>query len=160
MVKTGIHIHPSEHWLGASPDGLVVQGGKVVGLVEVKNPCLRDTLSNAARTKKDFCLQLRNGELHLRKWHKYWWQVVVLMEVLFLPWCDFIVRIDTPHQLFVERVFRDPDIWAKVQPKVQAFWKRAMLPELACPRHQMSPGIREPGNWVGMNRQDALNAWY
>ena len=48
VVKTGLHIYPSKSWLAASPDGFVLQDKQVVGVVEVKNPLVRDTLINVA----------------------------------------------------------------------------------------------------------------
>jgi hypothetical protein len=33
-------------------------------------------------------------------------------------------------------------------PKLQAFYFKALLPELASPRDGKCPGIREPGLWV------------
>ena len=35
-----------------------------------------------------------------------------------------------------------------MSPKLKAFYFKAILPELAFPRHGKSPGIREPGLWV------------
>jgi hypothetical protein len=55
-----------------------------------------------------------------------------------------------PYQLFIERISRDQDLWnLTMQPKLEAFYHQAMLPELASARQGKSPGIREPGVWVG-----------
>ena len=69
VVKTGLYIHLSKSWLAASPDGLVLQDKQVVGVVEVKNPLVRDTLINVAQSKKAFCLEWNGSSLRVKKGH-------------------------------------------------------------------------------------------
>ena len=39
-------------------------------------------------------------------------------------------------------------------PKLQAVYIQGLLPELACPQEEKSPGIREPGIWVSLKIYD------
>ena len=45
--------------------------------------------------------------------------------------------VEIPHQLHVERKVRQSDMWAKVDQKMEAFLQSAVLPEPACPCHQL-----------------------
>ena len=67
VCKSGFVIHPSHHWLGASPDGLVNDptSADPKGIVAYKNP------QNAATQRKDFCLALTDGTLRLKRTHSY-----------------------------------------------------------------------------------------
>ena len=38
LQSAGLYVHPTEPWLAASPDSLVLQQQKIVGVVEVKAP--------------------------------------------------------------------------------------------------------------------------
>ena len=48
------------------------------------------------------------------------------------PWADFVVW--TPSGLSVERIEWDPQFWEATKEKVVAFYKKAVLPELALPQ--------------------------
>ena len=147
----GFRIHPQHHWLGASPDGVVCVEGKRAGLVEVKNVLKRKalTFTEAAQRKvANFCLEVHDGRLRLKRTHPFYYQVQCQLEVWDLEWADFVVRRTAPNILFVERVPRDRQAWKEWQPKLHAFYMKAILPELTLPRHNQQPGIREPGIWV------------
>ncbi len=151
ILPCGFKIHPTTRWLGATPDGLVSVAGKVQGLLEMKNVLHRKqkTLREAATAKlPGFCLQVSDGVLQLKTSHPYYCQLQCQMEVWDLPWVDFVVRSTNPYQLHVERVPRDRELWAQWLPKLEAFYMKALLPELALPRTNQVPGIREPGIWV------------
>jgi hypothetical protein len=137
--------------MAASPDGVVVpldEGEQ--GLLEIKNLLQADKRSfeEAARDKKDFCLSLNSGQLHLKNEHPYFYQVHGLLNVCKMPWLDFVVRRTNPHQMHVERIHRDIVLWERMLPKLKAFYVKCLLPELASPREGKHPGIREPGIWV------------
>jgi len=60
-----------------------------------------------------------------------------------------VVRTLNPHQIFIERIHRDNGFWDNsMLPKLESFYNKVLLPELASPREGQSPGIREPGIWV------------
>ena len=151
--SSGLVIDQAHQCLAASPDGVVIErntGEK--GLLEVKNLLQNKpiTLNEAARNMKSFCLALNGTNLHLKRNHKYFHQCQGLLNIVNMPWIDFVVRHDAPHQLHIERIYKDEVLWEETMlPKLLAFFNKAMLPELACPRNGKHPGIRNPSEpWV------------
>ena len=66
---SGLVIHPTHHWLAASPDDLVTDPASPdpLGVVE------------AASQAKDFCLSCNDGSLSLKRSHSYYYQVQAAM---------------------------------------------------------------------------------
>ena len=147
--KSGLVIHPSHQWIAASPDGLINDptSNDPEGIVEIKNPyAIRNmNLSEAITQNKDMCLTLKNGSLHLKHTHNYFYQVQATMYCTGRKWCDFVLK--TKSDIHVERIFFQPDFWQPVLHRLRAFYFAAILPELAVPRLQQG-GIREPTDWL------------
>lgn len=147
----GLVIHQTHRFLAGSPDGLVKVSTGDKGLLEVKNLLHNKPINlwQAAENKKGFCLEIRNGSLHLKENHPYYYQCHGVLNVCGLEWIDFVVRTLNPYQMFIQRIHKDEHLWeGHMLPKLMAFYFAAILPELACPRYGKSPGIREPGIWV------------
>ena len=150
---SGLVIDKENNHLACSPDGVVYEGKKIVGAIEIKN-VLKDkpiTLETEAKKNKNFCCALDNkGKLYLKKTHQYYYQIQGVVNILEVPWIDFVLRTKDPYQIHIERIKRDKKLWEqKMVPKLTNFYQKAMLPELAAPREGKYPGIREPGpNWV------------
>ena len=150
---SGLVIHRTHNHLACSPDGLVYQGNKCVGAIEIKN-VLKDkpvTLNAEAKRNRSFCLELsKEGQLRLKRNHGYYFQVQGVANILEVPWVDFVVRTKDPYQIHIERIKRDRKFWQQQMfTKLDRFYKVAVLPELAAPREGKYPGIREPGSdWV------------
>ena len=146
VTALGLVIHREHHFMAASPDGMVteLETGDT-GLLEVKNLLYnkRILLKQAAKSSS-FCLKFGEGKLHLRHSHKYYHQCQGLLNITEKPWIDFVVRVEKPYQLFIERIWRDLDKWEDMVAKLSSFYFRALLPELASPREGQQPGIREP----------------
>ena len=145
---SGLVINPDTPWLGASPDGRVMDPGATYsqGIVEFKNPfASKDLTIEEASKNKTFCLEKKEkiGQVtySLKQKHNYFYQVQCQMHCCDVNWCDFVVR--TEKSLHVERIQRDKKWWEHQVPKLKEFYFRALLPELACPRHGKG-GIREP----------------
>ena len=152
IQSCGLFINPCYPYLGASPDGIIINDRKRVGLFECKNLLQNKpiTLRHAAKYVKGFCLELAGGQLKLKRNHSYYFQCQGQLNIVDLPWLDFVVRSQNPYQFFIERIHRDKKFWCTVMvPKLRAFYMNAILPELVVPRQGMVPGIREPGpRWV------------
>uniref|UniRef100_A0A8W8IIT7 Uncharacterized protein n=1 Tax=Magallana gigas TaxID=29159 RepID=A0A8W8IIT7_MAGGI len=101
----------------------------------------------AADKIRSFCLQYRNGKLSLKENHDYYYQCQGLMNICGTEWIDFVVCTLNPYHLFIERIYRNEDLWNIMLPKLKDFYHTSLLPELASPREGKSPGIREPGVW-------------
>ena len=86
------------------------------GLVEIKNPySVCDKILIEAAQSKDFYLSLNDrGQLHLKKSHKYYFQVLAAMFCTERKWCDFVVR--TTIDIHVERIEWDSELWAPKAP--------------------------------------------
>ena len=151
VKPSGLVVHPENHWLAASPDGIPVvtdiSAADPTGTVEFKNPYKfrHMTLSEAAGAK-DFCLSVgTNNSLKLKHSHQYYYQIQATMFCTKTKWCDFVVH--TTVDLHVERIPWDPQFWMSILPKLHTFYFNAILPELALPRLHTG-GIREPTEWL------------
>jgi len=158
VSPVGLMIDVNHKFLAASPDGLVKEGQEY-GLIEIKNLLQRNKLTfqeAALKLKGRFCLALTDGRLNLKLQHKYYYQCQGQINIMKLPWVDFVVRRTNPYQLHIERIFRNESLWKEVMvPKLTAFYHKALLPELAVPRDHTSTGIREPDKaWV------IIKYWY
>ncbi|KAK3099893.1 hypothetical protein FSP39_011406 [Pinctada imbricata] len=150
VKTTGLVISKTDKFLAGSPDGIVQNSSGEEGLIEIKN-LLHSKPINLwqAAKNKNFCLEIQNDSLQLKKNHNYYYQCHGLMNICDCDWIDFIVRTLNPYQMFVQRIHRDKQLWENIMlPKLKAFYHSSLLPELACPRDGKSPGIREPGIWV------------
>ena len=99
---------------------------------------------------KNFCLEYVNKSLRLKRNHDYFYQCQILMFVWEFEWIDFVIRSLNPYQIFVERIHIDKSVIDYAIIKMQAFYFKALLPELASPRRNLVPGIRECGVWVSI----------
>lgn len=91
LATTGLHVHPDYPFLAVSPDQLVLENG-VEGLLEVKCPFSKIGMTpEEACLGIDFCCELRDGAVCLKKNHSYFFQVQGQMAVTGHQWCDFVV---------------------------------------------------------------------
>ena len=97
-----------------------------------------------ATKKPTFCLEVMDGKLRLKRNHAYYFQCQGQLNICNAPWVDFVVRRTNPYQIHIERIFRDETLWNSMLPKLESFYKKCLLPELASPRIKTSTGIREP----------------
>ncbi len=153
VKQCGLYVCEENPFLGSSPDGIVTEDGKPVGLIEMKNVLKNKTITfekQAVKKKSTFCLKLdENGKLYLNPKHEYFYQIHGQMNICNFEWVDFVVRSLNPYQIHIQRMYRDRALWNDTMlPKLKAFYFKAMLPELAAPRNGKLPGIREPGIWV------------
>ncbi|VDH93322.1 Hypothetical predicted protein, partial [Mytilus galloprovincialis] len=154
VERMGLVIDKTHKFLAGSPDGKVTEEeiGKPpsVGLIEIKNVLYRKDTSftDAVKQVKNFCLELKEKKLQVKRSHNYYYQCQGLLNVCNKPWIDLIVRTTNPYELHVERIFKDSVFWThQMQPKLSSFFFKAVLPELSAPRISKYPGIREPGIW-------------
>ena len=109
-MTTGNTVQPcafyqSEHWLGASPDGLV--GDR--GLVEIKCPF-------GIRYKKPPVFKTAKDQTH------YYAQMQIQLHVTDRDWCDFYQW--TPYGDLLERIDRDESFLATVLPVLKNFYDK------------------------------------
>ena len=147
VSASGLVIDATEPCLGCSPDGLVnLRGGtEPDGVVEFKCPytASQQNMSPAEACKSlktYFCKNTERGP-ELKRNHDYFYQVQGTMAITRRRWCDFVVW--TAKGMSVERLHYDPEFWKDVKVKLVDFYRRAVLPELALPRHTSGQPIRD-----------------
>ena len=131
VIKSGLVINPAWPWLGASPDGVVVEHGKAIGATEIKCPFKqRDMSIDDAIKMKEFCLTLnKNGKPSLKRNHNYYFQCQGVVNILQLQWIEFVVY--TKKELFVERIECDAALWKdKMLPQLSEFYATYILNKL------------------------------
>lgn len=129
--EIGLVAHPTEPWLGGSPDG-VSESGK---LVEIKCPPQR---------------QIIPGEVP----EHYMPQLQLCMEILDLEEADFIqykpaeTNWPKPEEFDVVNVKRDREWWKTYLPVMRAFWDKVLyyrehLDELPKPKERKPRVVKE-----------------
>ena len=129
VSESGLLISEEYPFLGASPDGVVRQNGEI-GLVEIKCPYKhRQVTPYQASDDKTFCcVKDVNGNVTLKKNHKYFYQIQGQMAIKGCNWCDFVVW--TTKGLVIERVVFDSQLWQTMKTNLVEFYRKCVLPEL------------------------------
>jgi hypothetical protein len=142
VQECGFFVHPQKEWLGASPDGVVLDPtyNPSDGLLEIKCPySIRDAHPlEACYDTSFYCFIDTDGLCKLKKDHQYYHQVQVQLFVCSDKhhWCDFCVY--TTKGIIVERINQDIEWIQKSVPKLQDYFDNYTLPELVYPMHKPS----------------------
>ena len=140
--SAGFVVHPEKGWLGASPDGWVVDPSAGVasnGMAEFKCPFTKADVSPEEACKDDtFYCTMVNGDLQLSRSHSYYHQVQLQLYVAahLSHWCDFCIY--TTRGVAVERIYPDSRWQETFVPKMDNYFFEHMLPELVNPHHKPS----------------------
>ena len=114
--------------IGASPDGIVFNPTALIPhVLEIK--CLVDksplprTIVEIAKSRGSsfYCHVDPAGELHLKKNHSYYYQVLGEMAATGLWITDFVIYSPRTKEIKVLRIPFDPEEWEKVKVKVEKF---------------------------------------
>ena len=136
VKKSGLVVSVSHGFLASSPDGLVHDPSheSAEGMLEIKYIQMKEgeTL-NDALTRKRICV-CDNGELKVNRNHQYFYEIQHQMHVAVRSWDDLVVKGSLSTDLFIQRIEFDASFWATVFPKLELFFHRHMLPELAFQR--------------------------
>lgn len=111
-VKAGFYVHDEMDFLGGSPDPLVVGGG----FTEIKCPYNPENHINTILLQKV-------PEKHIP-------QIQTNLILTGEPWCDFISfdpRQPVGRDIFIKRVFPDPEYHKRILAACQAFWRDLVL---------------------------------
>lgn len=140
VEECGLFIHPEKSWLAASPDGIVHDGstGKPLKLLEVKCPYKhRDRAMKDACKDASFCLEKAGDAYALKKDHAYYSQVQCQLAVTGLSKADFVVH--TKEETAIAPVEFDAEFWKTTEPKLEKFYKEAVIPHLERKDHFWAP---------------------
>ena len=97
-------------------------------------------LVTLAPKTKNFCLELTDSGLRLKRKHPYYSQVQGGMAIRRLQWYDFVVYTYTSaaEDIHVEWIYFDPTFWVALKGKLVDFYFFAMIPELLPTRMKRS----------------------
>lgn len=146
IEKCGLFVDEELPYLAASPDGLIGDDG----IVEVKCPLSGSTLTPAEVINKKiglvgnmFLRNKINGDLTVRKKHRYYYQVQGQLHITKREYCIFAVW--TPQDIITVEIKKDDDFWRnQMEEKLTKFYMNCLLPELLDSRRKRSMPIREP----------------
>jgi len=94
---------------------------------------------------KGFYCNLKDGRPVLKQNHNYFYQIQGVLALIKRSRCDFVIW--TIKGTSIERIEANISFWGRMVPKLDAFWDKAILPELAAPEHPHRRPILEPGTW-------------
>jgi len=94
----------------------------------IPNENLNDSL-----LRKRICVKT-DGLLELNTKHKYYYQVQQQMFVAERKWTDFVVQGTQSRDIFCQRVKFSTVFWKETLSKLNSFFDRWIVPELAYPR--------------------------
>lgn len=139
VEESGLCVMPDYPYIGASPDGLVSCScgdcKDSEGLLEIKCPFKHRNFSpKHAALNRDFCCDLNNDSLTLKKSHPYYFQVQGQMAVTGRNWCDFVIW--TRKGISIERIPFDISLWKDILPKLSMFFRDCIVPEIFSRRLQ------------------------
>ena len=132
VKESGFVINPSLFWLGASPDGFVVDGIPTdlkMGLIEIKCP---ETKKNCTPTEamqdSGFYFELVDGKPKLEKHHSsgYYSQVQLQLGLTQLPYCDFVVY--TFKGIIISRIAFNREYFSQLVTSASEFYFKWYLP--------------------------------
>ncbi|XP_068677854.1 uncharacterized protein [Montipora foliosa] len=135
VTRCGLFINKKHPFLHATPDFLTSCDCCGLGCGEVKCPiCIKDCDFEKYTSEKNACLEKVDGVFCLKRHHDYYFQVQ--QQLFTLPdrkHCDFVVCAISPDrepQIVKERIYPDFKHWDTVVPKLEAFWRVCILPEI------------------------------
>lgn len=128
--RCGLYICKSLFFLGASPDSIISCSCCGKGVLEVKCPYKyrssdRDELLLASASDRNFCL---DGNLVLKKSHKYYAQVQCQMGVTETSRCSFVLY--TTKTVVCQVVIFDREYFEEFKCKCVPFFSLCILPKL------------------------------
>ena len=99
------------------------------GVIEIKCPySIRDSVPAAAVDTANFYLEHSEGGIMLSTTHAYYYQIQGQLAICDRPYCDFVCW--TTCGMHLER---DPMVWDEIQPKLDLFYVKVILPQILCP---------------------------
>ena len=127
--KAGLFISKQRPYIAASPDGLLLCKCHGKSTIEIKCPYKIRYIKNIknAVTECDF-LTLVNGELSIKKSHKYYTQIQSQMAIASTMQSYFVVW--TTNDMFVQKIDFDKEHWMKVSINLEVFFKTYICPAL------------------------------
>lgn len=141
VEECGLFVDFEFPYLAASPDGLI----GTADIIEVKCPyAARDmTVAEGVRQKViDFCVIDDEGQIRLKKSHKYMYQIQGQLRMTQRETCNFFIFTQKDNCLM--KIKKDDEFWGKnMQNQLRKFYFGAILPELLDSRLKRNLPIRD-----------------
>lgn len=123
VQECGMFICSQYPFLAASPDGLLGD----TGVIEIKCfPSITGLFRDASN--KNLCYEVRDGKVTLKQNHQYYYQVQGQLNITGRNFCDFVMY--ATNDFNIERIYKDEELWSNMLPKLIAFYKNCILPEI------------------------------
>ncbi|XP_048585315.1 uncharacterized protein LOC125568048 [Nematostella vectensis] len=88
-------------------------------------------IHETSKGKGFFIQEIEQSRFKLKQNHDYYMQVQGQLFVSELPFIDFVVFFGNDKPLYIERIlFNSKQWWGNIFPKLEHFYKRALLPEI------------------------------
>ena len=135
LTRCGLFVNEQHPFLHATPDFLTACDCCGLGCGEVKCPiCINNCDFEKYTMEKNACFEKVDAMFRLKRHHNYYFQAQQqLFTVTDRKHCDFVVCAISPHrepQIVIERIYPDLEHWHTVLPKLEAFWRVSILPEI------------------------------
>ncbi|XP_044744978.1 uncharacterized protein LOC123312774 isoform X2 [Coccinella septempunctata] len=127
VVETGLVVCQSDPWLAVSPDGVILENGEPVRLLEIKCPFIGQTVSADKIEDHWQYLKREKGQLVLKESNKYYAQVQLNMAVLNLENCDFVIFSSLDKSFKTVNVPFNEEFTRKLLVKLKIIYFRHML---------------------------------
>jgi hypothetical protein len=79
-------------------------------------------------TRENFCLKRHDDRLRLRPSHAYYYQLIILIGILDLPWINICIMKN--EDLYIECFSNDHNMWSTIKEKLTLFYCNFLLPEI------------------------------
>ncbi|XP_064211833.1 uncharacterized protein LOC103314328 [Tribolium castaneum] len=147
IVSCGLFVNKKWNFLGASPDGLILD---LDSIVEIKCPYSafqkKMSFEEAVISKKiTFWKQEAATRIFkINKNHDWYYQIQGQLQIADKESCLLGVWLGDNYPLKTQWVMKDNEFWEeKMLPKLQRFYFHSLLPELVDPRHIRNMPIRD-----------------
>ncbi|XP_065070738.1 uncharacterized protein LOC135695544 [Rhopilema esculentum] len=141
VVETGMWINTEVPFLGASPDGLILNNfGSAIGIVEIKclkilkNISVSDLLTQIEKKQVSStvlsrqCFGVHEKKLMLKEGHVYYYQIQLQLLTTGLSFCDFVLH--TPNgPPSIQRITPNHAFQDSLRRNISAFWHKVFIPE-------------------------------
>ena len=151
----GLIISKTHPYLGASLDAIITNIDTCERWgVEIKCPSskfnqpLQDVLKD-----KSFYLRKKDGSICLKESHSYYYQIQGQMFCSQLKRVDFVVWFGNDLPLHVQTVTFYEKFWQKALPRIDYFYRRALVPELFTLRVSRGEKLYQHGGWKKYSEQ-------
>ena len=83
----------------------------------------------------------------MKKSHKYFYQIQGQMFCTQLKRVDFVIHFGKNVPLYVKTVTFDEHFWQQILPRIEFFFRRAVVPELFTRRVERGEKLYQHGGW-------------